>query len=294
MDAFEKSTKELSRLASLGWSYEEQEIDERQISFDGCSFDPEGNNIEKDGFWAKHRVEIIDNYLKNNSLDLLWEVGAGDGNVAIPLSARNKAVVAVEPLYNGYLALKKTNIIALHSTLEKLKLPPRSIRAVGLFDVLGHAQNPSEILQEIHRVMENDGHLLIAVPAYKWLFSDYDISIQQIRRFSLPEIKNLIETNGFEISRTKYAFATLVPLAILTRLIPYKLGRRNSLQKSKIKTIKISKISIKLDKVLSFLLKLEDKMNFRFGLSIFVFARPIKSYKTGFPAEILPNSNSVE
>jgi ubiquinone/menaquinone biosynthesis C-methylase UbiE len=273
MNSTESVAVEISRLTTLGWKQVIEVIDEQKISFHNTSFDPSGNNIEKDGFWAQHRVQIILDYLKKNSIDLLWEIGAGDGNVSIPLSQENISVIAVEPLKNGSDALRKSNIFTLNSTLEKINLPAHSIHAVGLFDVLGHAHHPAEMLKEVHRVMQPKGHLLIAVPAYGWLFSDYDLSIRQIRRFSLKEIKKLIEDNGFEVSKARFAFAALVPLSIVFRLIPYKLGRRSSFQKMKRSTLKISKISTKFNRSLSQYFRIEYKLNLQFGLSIFVFAR---------------------
>jgi SAM-dependent methyltransferase len=228
---------EFERLENLGWAlpslnsiglFSPSHVDETKISFPSKIYDSSEINSGAHGFWATERANLIAAMLCNKSITTLWEVGAGNGNAAIPLRNLGINVIPIEPLQSGAITLVKNGFPTFHSTLEDLKLPSNSIGAIGAFDVIEHLENPNVLLSEIFRVLQPGGFFVCSVPAYKWLFSDFDVSIGHYRRYSKAELKNTLNSAGLGIVKFEWLFGFLVVPAFLLRRIPYLFGRRRS------------------------------------------------------------------
>jgi 2-polyprenyl-3-methyl-5-hydroxy-6-metoxy-1,4-benzoquinol methylase len=265
--------KEILRLKNLGWCPPESDsfVYER-ISFNEATFDPEGGNFEKDGFWNAHRLQIVTDYLHRAKVKTMWEIGAGDGNIAVPLSMNGFEILCVEPLVSGANNLSANGLIVFHSTLQNLNLPDNSVECIGMFDVLGHVYDVDKLLTECHRVLKPQGHLILSVPAHEWLYSNYDVSIKQLRRFSMTKFFNLMKKHKFQVIKSEHVFAALVPVAILTRLIPYKFGRVNDFSKVKESTARTLRITRHIKGPLSFYFRFERLLRPKLGLSIFMIS----------------------
>jgi hypothetical protein len=117
------------RLSALGWNvpskdsdgiFNSKEIDEDQISFPSEGYTEEASNSEASGFWARERANCIYDLLKANGAKTLWEIGAGNGNAAIPLRDRGIEVLPIEPLRSGALTLSKNGFTTFCARLRLL------------------------------------------------------------------------------------------------------------------------------------------------------------------------------
>jgi SAM-dependent methyltransferase len=144
---------------------------------------------------------------------------------------------------------------------------------MGAFDVLEHLENPELLLREIYRVLTPGGIFVCSVPAYQWLFSDFDVSIGHFRRYSRVAIQELLESAGFQSIEVVSRFSFLVFPALVLRRLPYLLGRRRkfgTLNKSN-NPARYFQGSIKW--LMQSLVKIETRLKIRFGLSIIVLAK---------------------
>ena len=57
-----------------------------------------------------------------------------------------------------------------------------SFDMVSAFDVIEHCDPEAEALAEVHRVLAPGGRLLMAVPAYQWAWTDFDVANGHFRR----------------------------------------------------------------------------------------------------------------
>ncbi len=126
----------------------------------------------------------------------------------------------------------------------------------------------------MHRTLEVDGRLYLTVPVGQWLWGSLDETLGHHQRFSKRSMRQLLERNGFVPEQEEYLFLSLVPLAWLTRALPYKFRRgRNS----------VEEISDQLapnrliDSLSAFILKTEAKISqlisLPYGLTLLVVAR---------------------
>jgi SAM-dependent methyltransferase len=273
---------ELIRLLTLGWKLPTQDtegiftplkISEDEISFPSESYTGERANPESDGFWAAERAKSIWNLLDVHRVCTLWEIGAGNGNAAIPLRKQGIEVFPIEPLRNGARTLNKNGFTTFQATLESLNFPDNSIGAIGAFDVFEHLEKPNELMYEVYRILKAGGIFICSVPAYQWLFSDFDISIGHYRRYSRKSLRELVESTGLEVISVVSLFSYLVLPAYVLRRIPFLLGRRNNYSQITTSSGGNSQILDRLRPFFGFLGRLERSVKPPFGLSIILISK---------------------
>ena len=251
--------------------FENVKYPEELISFPNDAY--AGENLSRDDFWSRFRVKLIANSLYKNNIKCLWEVGGGDGRVAISLGKLGYEVVAVEPIQSGARKLAKNGLKTFNSRLEDLSLPNESLQAIGIFDVLEHIRDEKMFLEEIRRVLKLGGKLFLTVPAHSWLFSGHDEALGHYRRYNRKSLIKTLSSAGMKVVEIRYVFATLIIPALALRRIPYKLGFK---RKANI-NLQESEGSLRLpkwfDSILFKVVQLEYKFKFRFGLSLFVVCK---------------------
>ncbi len=270
------------RLLTLGWKLPTQDTDgiytplkisEDEISFPSESYTGERENPEADGFWARERAKSIWNLLDAHRVSILWEIGAGNGNAAIPLRKQGIEVFPIEPLRSGARTLTKNGFTTFHATLESLNFPDNSISAIGAFDVLEHLEKPNELMDEVYRILKTGGIFVCSVPAYQWLFSDFDISIGHYRRYSRKSLKQLIDSTGLEVLSVLSLFSYLVLPVYFLRRIPFLLGRRHNYSQIKTSFVGNSQMLDRLSPLFGFLDWLERLVKPPLGLSIILISK---------------------
>jgi len=267
---------EIARLTDLKWIipaidadgiHTPNKVNEQLISFPSGDYSGEVSNSEASGFWAEERAHVIEKMLSQRTVKILWEIGAGNGNAAIPLRKNGIDVVCVEPLRSGTLTLVKNGFLTFQSTLETLELPDNSIEAIGAFDVLEHLEHPEILLGEIFRILRPGGYFVCSVPAYQWLFSDFDVSIGHYRRYSRKELEYLIATAGLDTVEKKSIFGYLIFPAFVLRRIPYLLGFKQHSNNVKKKIGGRPSVLNKLVFLFKFISQLEGKLDLSIGLT---------------------------
>jgi len=246
-----------------------------KISFPSESWDDNDINSEGMGVWAEIRLHEIHSLMSEYEISTFWEVGSGAGAVCLGLSKMGYEAIAIEPLYAGALFTASRGVVSFACTFEELNLPAASIPAIGVFDVLEHIKDPTNLLREFGRVLSKDGKLVISVPAHPFLFSDYDSSIGHYRRYTVTELRRSLANAGFDLIHYQYLFSFLVPLAWALRVLPGKFRTVDSVKSAKHARTQF-RIAQKLSPVFRFLVWLERVLKPPFGLSIIAIAIPTK------------------
>ncbi len=202
------------------------------------SYPEDGNEsyfeIEDDSFWFQHRNKIITQLVKCYSRnDTFFDVGGGNGCVALSLQSAGVEVVLIEPGNAGVTnaRLRGVNTI-IQSTLEELQLEPNSIPTIGLFDVLEHIKSDNDYLNLLFKYIKPNGYLYLTVPTYKFLWSVDDVLAGHYRRYTLRSLSKKLKAAGFSIEYSGYMFSFLVPPILFFRSLPSKLGIRKKVSKS--------------------------------------------------------------
>jgi 2-polyprenyl-3-methyl-5-hydroxy-6-metoxy-1,4-benzoquinol methylase len=103
---------------------------------------------------------------------------------------------------------------------NRLDFPSDSFDVVLALDVLEHVEHERANIQEIHRVLKQNGLFIIFVPAFKFLWGIQDEISHHYRRYTLPLLLTTVQKSAhFEVVRKSY-FNTLLFLPIaLVRLL---------------------------------------------------------------------------
>lgn len=113
------------------------------------------------------------------------------------------------------------------ASVTHLPFRESSFDLVTSFDVL--VQLPGQdsdtaAIREMYRVLNPGGHVFVRVAAYDWIRSSHDEALGTQHRYRLPELQQKLEQAGFRVRRSTYANFTLLPLAVLNRLVLKRLG----------------------------------------------------------------------
>ncbi len=81
-----------------------------------------------------------------------------------------------------------------------------------------------QAIGEMWRVLRPGGILFARGAAYGWMRSGHDEALDTQRRYSLGELRGKLARAGFKVTRATYANGTLLPAAVLRRLLLKPLG----------------------------------------------------------------------
>lgn len=184
--------------------------------------------VEEDSFWFRHRNAVIAAAMGNlPPRGTFFDVGGGNGYVALALQNAGYSVVLVEPGIDGLLhALDRGVKSAVRSTLGAAGFRPGALPAVGLFDVLEHIEDDAGFLTELHGLMHAGGRIYVTVPAHQALWSGADEYAGHHHRYSRASLAHRLNQAGFSIEYLTYFFWFLPLPVLLLRSIPSRLGLR--------------------------------------------------------------------
>jgi ubiquinone/menaquinone biosynthesis C-methylase UbiE len=134
----------------------------------------------------------------------------------------NVTGIDVSPLALGFC--RKRNLTSLGlASVTSIPFPPESFDLVTSFDVLYEQAVTSDlaVLTEFFRILRPGGLTLLRLPAYNWLRGQHDLTIHTARRYTVPQVRQLLTESGFQPLRVSYANTFLFPLAIAKRLLEH-------------------------------------------------------------------------
>lgn len=182
------------------------------------------NDISETHWWYQARNNVINKVLaihfkgRNQQDNKILDIGCGMGQL-FPIWQKYGKIFGVEK--------NKDSV-----SVVKLKYPQTTIWIDGfpdeyslkfkydlicMCDFLEHVQDPEMVLKEVRKRLNSGGLLLITVPAYKWLWSDYDVKAGHKKRYTNKELKEELDNNGFRVIYLSYFMFLLFPLAFLVR-----------------------------------------------------------------------------
>jgi SAM-dependent methyltransferase len=126
-------------------------------------------------------------------------------------------------LDNSKNALKFSRIRGLHSlvcgSVDKLPFKNELFDLVLALDVIEHMDEDISAVRELNRVLKPGGRLIIAVPAFQFLWTSHDLAVHHKRRYTRSGLLNILRLNGFENEKATYwNFFLFLPVAIVRLL----------------------------------------------------------------------------
>lgn len=155
------------------------------------------------------------------------EVGAGHGTFTGLLSTSSARVVATDvsercaEILGTRFADEPRVTVLRGSTAEVAGLPP--FDSAVLLNVLEHIEDDDGALRELLTTLKPGGRLILWVPAFAILYSDFDQKIGHYRRYRKGGLEAQLSSAGYEVTDIRYvnsvgALAWLVVARLLHRV----------------------------------------------------------------------------
>ena len=189
-----------------------------------------------------HELRDIDVYAQTKySMTIDWlrdvpgasslaNVGCGSGVFNEMAVDAGFVVAGYEPEPAAYeLALQ--HLPARDCTVEPLGLqeipPGRAAHVVVMHDVLEHIEDERAAVEQLRRIVTDDGRVVVSVPAMPSLFGLHDEELGHFRRYTRATLRRALEPS-FEITRLRAFGFAFIPLTLYYsrwRRRPYPLER---------------------------------------------------------------------
>ena len=182
--------------------------------------------LEDGSFWFTHRNRCIIAAVRRFPPDgFILDVGGGNGFVAQGLIDAGFETALLEPGCAGAHNAKQARRVptVINATLDEAAIRPGSVPNIGLFDVLEHIDDDRRFARRLSDIIRPGGFLYLTVPAFDWLWSMSDVDAMHYRRYTRRTLTDAL-TGGFEVLYSTYLFQRLVPLSMLSRALPYRIG----------------------------------------------------------------------
>jgi len=165
-------------------------------------------------FVARRRILacLLDDLLERQDHPAILDVGCGTG-ATVSLLEHYGTVTAIDVSVQAIQYCKEQGRSRLcQADGSCLPFANESFDLVTALDLLEHLEDESEGLEGLRRVLKNGGRMLLSVPAFMFLWSDFDRFSGHHRRYSKEELKRKVEQAGFEVTKLSYFNMILFPV----------------------------------------------------------------------------------
>lgn len=191
-------------------------------------FYAEYNRHECSHWWFRWRFELIRTLVRNGSSGertRVLDAGCGTGSMVERLADLCEPVgIDVAPQAVSLAAARGIPGI-VRGSLDSMPFNPATFDTVLVLDVLEHIEDDAAVLLNLYAALRPGGHLILTVPAFRFLWSEHDEVNHHKRRYTTAEVQRMIEDAGFQVRRVTYCNAVLF-VPILVRRMALRLLRR--------------------------------------------------------------------
>jgi len=172
---------------------------------------------------VRHWIERAANLMAG---DRIVDCGAGTGELVRELRGmfeyQGIAVIGIEYSEEARrLALERKGTGLLAGSILDLPLKDATSKVTVALDVLEHVEDDRLAFSELLRITAPGGIIIINVPAFMSLWSQWDVSLGHYRRYSKAMLHDVLAPHRmeFEILHFEYAFLPILSLRKFSRLL---------------------------------------------------------------------------
>ena len=173
--------------------------------------------LEDAHWWYRERRHLLGRMIAGLRPGTALDIGAAGGGNTRVLRRAGWSVSALEYGADGAEVAAERGLSVVRGDATALPVDDDSLDLVVAFDVLEHIVDHDTAVSEVRRALRSGGMFLIAVPADPKLWSDHDVAVDHVRRYTRETLKAVLERNGFEIASMTSWNVLLRPVVALRR-----------------------------------------------------------------------------
>jgi SAM-dependent methyltransferase len=165
--------------------------------------------------------------LSNTKAPRILDFGAGIGTYTDLLKNNHYIADCLEP------DSKQAKILASkgYTVYTDVKQITKKYEVIFAFNVFEHIEDDEKAMRDLTKILAENGHLIIYVPAFQVLFSQLDKKVGHYRRYRLKGLKRLAGGKGLKVNQLQYCD----PLGFLAALAYRAVGGDGNLSIRSIK-----------------------------------------------------------
>jgi 2-polyprenyl-3-methyl-5-hydroxy-6-metoxy-1,4-benzoquinol methylase len=182
--------------------------------FDYKIIDPEGHETLSAIAQADNFNNWMYNTIKPYCKGKILEIGSGVGNIS-QFFIEDKVEILLTDIRDNYCeALRekfsnKANLLGVENIdIVDKDFETRYAKYIGTFDtvfalnVIEHIENDKLAIANCKKLLAKGGNLIILVPAYQWLYNNFDKELYHFRRYLAKQMRSLFVANDITVKRS--------------------------------------------------------------------------------------------
>lgn len=181
--------------------------------------------VERTHWWFLAKRELVLAELDHRRVSgTVVDVGAGTGGLLDALRGAGRAAVGVEldDVAVHLTARLDPRPAMVQAVAEAVPFADGAAAAVTALDVLEHLDDDVAGFRELARLAGPGGLVVVAVPAYRWAWSDHDVRLGHRRRYNRAALLAAAHAADIDVVRCTHFHAWLAPVAYLLRRTPLR------------------------------------------------------------------------
>jgi len=173
--------------------------------------------LEDRHWWYRERRALLARAIAGLTPGDALDVGAAGGGNTRVLHRHGWRAAALEYGTEGAQVCAERGIAVLRADATRLPLVPQALDLVVAFDVLEHLDDDKAAASGVFEALRPGGVFLVAVPCDMRLWSEHDVAVGHVRRYTRTELVDLLEGAGFVIDEVRSWMVLLRPAVALRR-----------------------------------------------------------------------------
>lgn len=181
--------------------------------------------VERSHWWFRAKRDLVIAELDRRRVSgTVVDVGAGTGGLLDALRGAGRPAVGVEldRVALGLAARLDPRPTMAQAVAERVPVASGAAAAVTALDVLEHLDDDVIGFRELARVAGPGGLVVVAVPAYRWAWSDHDVRLGHRRRYTRVALVAAAHAADIDVVRCTHFHGWLAPVALLLRRTPLR------------------------------------------------------------------------
>ncbi|MGL5094785.1 MAG: class I SAM-dependent methyltransferase [Planctomycetia bacterium] len=187
--------------------------------------------VERDHWFYRGKRRLVRRWIERTTAapaeadasPRLLDVGAGTGRFATEMADRFRVVAVDDHAESAALAARRPNVTFLKADSGRLPFADGAFDVATALDVLEHLDDDLGALREMARVVKPSGVVVVTVPAFRLLWSRWDVVLHHRRRYHWHEVMKLARRADLEVVDCRY-----VNSAVFLPIVAYRWLRENA------------------------------------------------------------------